>query len=90
VPDVRSGRQRYAGWVHPPEGVDPLDWVKCPAGHQVPRTALAQFPESGRYVCEHLEPPGKGPRCQREILVLFVLRMSKDTTGQPIRAFAAP
>jgi hypothetical protein len=83
--DVRNGRHRYAGFVHPPEGVDPLDWVKCPAGHHVPRPALAQFPESGRYVCDYREPPGNGPRCKREILVLFVRRMSKDATGQPIR-----
>lgn len=84
--------------MHPPEGVDPLDAVYCPAGHHVPRSDLAQFPEAGYYTCDYREPrrlgseprrgtalPENGPRCNRSMLVLFVNRLAKDGTGRMIR-----
>jgi len=83
--DIRSGRRRYAGFVHTTEGVDPLDVVFCPAGHPVSRSDLAQFPEAGYYTCTYREPPGNGPRCGRSMLVLFVHRVAKDGTGRHIR-----
>jgi hypothetical protein len=83
--EIRSGRRRYVGFVHPPEGVDPLDAVCCPAGHHVPRPELAQFPEAGYYTCSFREPPGNGRPCNRSMLVLFVHRVAKDGTGRHIR-----
>ena len=83
--EIRSGRRRYAGFVRPEEGGDLLDSIKCPAGHQVPRHELAQFPESGYYRCQYREPPGKGRPCTKSILVLPVDRVAKDGDGKPIR-----
>jgi hypothetical protein len=82
---IRSGRRRYCGFVLPPEGVDPLDAVRCAAGHYVPRHELAQFPEAGYYTCTFREPPGHGRPCNRSLLVLFVHRVAKDGTGRHIR-----
>ncbi len=74
-----------AGFVTPPRGVDPLDWVHCPNGHHVPRHKLAQFQESGLYTCDYKAPPGHGRPCNAQILVLYVYRREKGPDGHPVR-----
>lgn len=83
--DLRGGRRRHCGFVHPPEGVDALDAVYCPAGHAIPRQELERFPESGYHTCDFRQPPGKLPPCNRSILVLFVNRVAKDAHRRHIR-----
>ena len=77
-------RQRMAGWIKPPPGVDPLDAVYCPNGHHILRRRLLQFHESGTIVCEYREPPRGRERCDAQLLVLKVLRPAQGNDGRQI------
>ncbi len=79
-------RPRRMGWVQIPPGArpdaHPYDFVYCPHGHHVPRHRVATVVESGLVTCDYKAPPGHGPPCGAQLLVLSVLRRVKGADGQ--------